>query len=191
MFDGGETAEDFARIADAGFDSVRVFLLWEAFQPRADRVDPAMLERLVAVADAAERAGLDVVPTLFTGHMSGVNWIPAWALGGTERDARFRVVSEGRVVPGRAAELVPRRRPDGRAGAAGEPGRGGPRGTRSVVGVGPGERELELRRSRRSRARATMAVAHDVVDPSGRPRREGHHRDPHGGPGAGSPTGTA
>ena len=31
--------------------------------------------------------------------MSGVDWIPTWALGGTERDARFRVVSGGRVVP--------------------------------------------------------------------------------------------
>ena len=29
--------------------------------------------------------------------MSGVNWIPAWALGGTDRDDRFRVVSDGRV----------------------------------------------------------------------------------------------
>jgi endo-1,4-beta-mannosidase len=98
MFDRGETAEDFARIAAGGFDSVRIFLLWEAFQPEADRVDLRMLERLVAVADAAERAGLDIMPTLFTGHMSGVDWIPGWALGGADRDARFRVVSGGRVV---------------------------------------------------------------------------------------------
>ena len=40
------------------------------------------------------------MPTLFTGHMSGVDWIPGWALGGAERDARFRVVSGGRVVEG-------------------------------------------------------------------------------------------
>jgi endo-1,4-beta-mannosidase len=98
MFDEGETAEDFARIASAGFDSVRVFLLWEAFQPTPDRIDPVMLERLVMVADLAQRAGLDVMPTLFTGHMSGVDWMPAWALGGAERDARFRVVSGGHVV---------------------------------------------------------------------------------------------
>jgi endo-1,4-beta-mannosidase len=98
MFDEGETAEDFARIAAAGFDSVRVFLLWEAFQPEADRVDPMMLERLVTVADLAQRAGLDLVPTLFTGHMSGVDWIPSWTLGGAKRDPRFRVVSGGRVV---------------------------------------------------------------------------------------------
>ncbi len=98
MFDEGETAEDFARIAAGGFDSVRVFLLWEAFQPEPDRVDPRMLDRLVTVTDLARDAGLDIMPTLFTGHMSGVDWIPDWALGGVERDARFRVVSGGRVV---------------------------------------------------------------------------------------------
>jgi endo-1,4-beta-mannosidase len=97
-FDEAETADDFARVAGAGCDSVRVFLLWEAFQPEPGRVDPAMLDHLVTVADLAQGAGLDLMPTLFTGHMSGVDWIPGWALGGTDRDPRFRVVSGGRVV---------------------------------------------------------------------------------------------
>jgi len=60
-------------------------------------VDRRMLDRLIAVADLAAGADLALVPTLFTGHMSGVNSIPAWALGGTDRDDRFRVVSDGRV----------------------------------------------------------------------------------------------
>ena len=98
-FDPQEVEQDFARIAEARFDSVRCFLLWEAFQPERERVDSVMLERLVSVADAAQHAGLALVPTLFTGHMSGVDFIPRWALGGVERDARFRVVSGGRVVP--------------------------------------------------------------------------------------------
>ncbi len=97
-FDADEVAADFGRIAGAGLASVRVFLMWEAFQPDPDRVDRAMLQRLVRVADAARDAGLRLMPTLFTGHMSGVNWIPAWALGGSERDPRFRVVAGGRVV---------------------------------------------------------------------------------------------
>ena len=54
-----------------------------------------MLKRVVAVADLASALGLALVPTLFTGHMSGVNWIPAWALGGSDGDRRFRVVSRG------------------------------------------------------------------------------------------------
>ncbi len=98
-FDATEVVEDFGRIAANGFDSVRFFLLWEAFQPEPALVDTEMLAHMVTVADAAERAGLAIMPTLFTGHMSGVDWIPGWALGGTERDDRFRVVSGGRVVP--------------------------------------------------------------------------------------------
>ena len=98
QFDPAEVAADFARIAGSGLDSVRVFLTWEDFQPAPDAVDGAMLERLVTVADVAGELGLALVPTLFTGHMSGVNWIPAWALGGSDGDERFRVVSGGAVV---------------------------------------------------------------------------------------------
>jgi endo-1,4-beta-mannosidase len=57
-----------------------------------------MLDRLVTVADLAGRAGLAVMPTLFTGHMSGVNWIPGWALGTSDGDDRFRVMSGGRLT---------------------------------------------------------------------------------------------
>lgn len=98
QFDRAEVAADFARIAGSGLDSVRVFLTWEDFQPAPDAVDHVMLERLVAVADLAGELGLALIPTLFTGHMSGVNWIPAWALGGSDGDVRFRVVSGGTVV---------------------------------------------------------------------------------------------
>jgi endo-1,4-beta-mannosidase len=97
-FDPGEVAADFARIAAAGFDSVRLFLLWEHFQPRPDAVARTMLDRLVLTLDCARDAGLDLMPTLFTGHMSGVNFIPAWALGGADGDRRFRVVANGRVT---------------------------------------------------------------------------------------------
>ena len=96
-FDREEVAADFARIAASGLDSIRLFLTWADFQPTPNEVDRRMLNRLIAVADLATGAGLTLVPTLFTGHMSGVNWIPAWALGGTDRDDRFRVVSNGRV----------------------------------------------------------------------------------------------
>lgn len=97
-FDHDEVVADFARVAAAGLDSVRLFLTWEDFQPTPDKVSREMLDRLVTVADIAGRAGLAVVPTLFTGHMSGVNWVPAWALGGSDGDDRFRVVSGGRVT---------------------------------------------------------------------------------------------
>jgi endo-1,4-beta-mannosidase len=98
QFDPSEVATDFARIADCGFDSVRVFLTWEDFQPVPNHVDRTMLDRLVNVADLAGGSGLSLVPTLFTGHMSGVNWIPAWALGGLDGDDRFRAIAGRRVA---------------------------------------------------------------------------------------------
>ena len=74
---------------------MRLFLTWEDFQPTATSVDQELLGRLVTTADLAGSAGLEIIPTLFTGHMSGVNWIPGWALGGSARDDRFRVFSGG------------------------------------------------------------------------------------------------
>jgi len=102
-FDRAEVATDFGRIARCGFDSVRIFLTWEDFQPTPSRVDSTMVDRLVSTVDEASAAGLSVMPTLFTGHMSGVNWIPSWALGEEAGDDRFRVVSGGRVTTTRLA----------------------------------------------------------------------------------------
>ncbi len=102
-FEPAEVAGDFARIAGSGFDSVRIFLTWEDFQPTPSRVDSKMVDRLVSTLDEASTAGLSVMPTLFMGHMSGVNWIPSWALGEEAGNDRFRVVSGGRVTASRLA----------------------------------------------------------------------------------------
>ncbi|HYL97927.1 MAG TPA: hypothetical protein VEZ90_03150, partial [Blastocatellia bacterium] len=102
-FDRSEVEHDFARISAAGFDSVRVFLLWEDFQPDPDSISEQALDDLGTVADIAERNRLSLIPTLFTGHMSGANWIPEWALKrvqGESKPSRFRIVSGGRVVSG-------------------------------------------------------------------------------------------
>jgi endo-1,4-beta-mannosidase len=102
-FDAGEVERDFALIRAAGFDSVRLFLLWEDFQPAPDEVAAPALANLVRVADSAKQHQLQLVPTLFTGHMSGANWAPAWAIASGESSARqrFRVVSGGRVLNAR------------------------------------------------------------------------------------------
>ncbi|MFA9472683.1 MAG: cellulase family glycosylhydrolase [Deltaproteobacteria bacterium] len=102
-FDPAEVAADFGRIAGCGFDSVRIFLTWEDFQPTPSRVESTMVDRLVSTLDEASNAGLSVMPTLFTGHMSGVNWIPSWALREEAGNDRFRVVSGGRVAASRIA----------------------------------------------------------------------------------------
>ena len=97
--DAAEVVEDYARIAEAGFDCVRVFLLWEDFQPEPEKVSCDRLDALVAVADAAREAGLALMPTLFTGHMSGANWIPSWVLDRNRPSGRFRTIAGGRIVP--------------------------------------------------------------------------------------------
>lgn len=102
-YDPAVTRRDFLRAASAGFDSIRIFVRWEDVQPTASTIDTAILGRLVDVADAAMDADVTLVVTLFVGHMSGVNWIPAWATGGAGGDRRFRVVSGGRA--GAAAGL--------------------------------------------------------------------------------------
>ena len=98
-YDAARTRRHFARAATAGFDSIRVFLPWEAAQPDPGQVDAGALNDLVDVADAAGEARVELIVTLFTGHMSGVNWIPAWATGPGGRDRRFRVVAGGQVQP--------------------------------------------------------------------------------------------
>ena len=96
-YDPVVTRRDFGRAASAGFDNVRIFLRWEDVQPTSSSIDTATLRRLVDVADAAVEAGVVLIVTLFVGHMSGVNWIPAWATGGADGDRRFRVVSRQRA----------------------------------------------------------------------------------------------
>jgi endo-1,4-beta-mannosidase len=97
-FDAAEVDRDFARIREAGGDLVRFFLLWEDFQPLPTRVSDVSLARLMTVADTARRHELRIIPTLFTGHMSGANFVPEWALGGKAPSPRFRVIANDRVV---------------------------------------------------------------------------------------------
>jgi endo-1,4-beta-mannosidase len=105
-FDENLVKRDFARIRAAGFDSIRMFLLWEDFQPASERVSKRALSHLVRVANAAHSNGLDLIPTLFTGHMSGVNWLPRWAIDSDRAPdpassaARFRIVADDHVVSG-------------------------------------------------------------------------------------------
>src|SRR6266576_5941462 len=83
-FDEDEFARDAARIRAAGFDSIRIFLLWNDFQPAPDRISTDNLGNLARVADIAAAEGLSLIVTFFTGHMSGANWLPPWALARPE-----------------------------------------------------------------------------------------------------------
>jgi endo-1,4-beta-mannosidase len=94
-FDLGEIREDFSRIRALGLPVVRFFIMWDDFQPQPDRMDSEMLQRFDAVMNAAAAAGLRAMPTFFTGHMSGINYLPEWALDRTRTQLRFRTFTRG------------------------------------------------------------------------------------------------
>jgi endo-1,4-beta-mannosidase len=99
-FDMTEIEEDFGRIAALGLDVVRFFLTWSTFQPEPGVVDRGALDKFVRVLDCAQRHGLRAMPTLFCGHMSGVNWLPEWSLDRATPSGRFRtIVADGRELP--------------------------------------------------------------------------------------------
>ena len=81
-FDAGEVREEFAILKEIGLNVVRMFLLWDDFQPDPNSVSQEALKNLVTVADIAAENGLGIDMTFFTGHMSGPNWSPRWLLGG-------------------------------------------------------------------------------------------------------------
>ena len=56
-FDPGEVREEFAMIRELGLGYVRIFLLWESFQPRPDTVDGTALTNLRTVARHRRRIG--------------------------------------------------------------------------------------------------------------------------------------
>jgi endo-1,4-beta-mannosidase len=102
-FDAGEVREEFAIIKEIGMNVIRLFLLWDDFQPEPTMVAKDKLDHLVDVADIAAEAGLGIDMTFFTGHMSGPNWSPRWLLGGNLPPAAHSqwlrdVVSEGKYT---------------------------------------------------------------------------------------------
>lgn len=96
-YEHDEVKRDFLLIKDSGFEVIRIFLLWEDFQPEPSRVSLNMVKNLVDVADIASDAGIKIVPTFFTGHMSGANWLPAWMLSDKMANSRFPIITDGKM----------------------------------------------------------------------------------------------
>jgi endo-1,4-beta-mannosidase len=85
-FDANEVEEEFTLIQEIGLNVVRLFLLWDDFQPTPDAVSKPALANLTKVCDIAAEHHLSLDVTFFTGHMSGPNWSPQWLL-----DARLPI----------------------------------------------------------------------------------------------------
>ena len=97
-FDSGEVREDFARMAEFRLSPVRIFLLWEDFQPEPFRISNKALDRLVQVCSHAADFGSSVWITLFTGHVGGANWLPDWILSPDAGKTFFPIVTGSTVV---------------------------------------------------------------------------------------------
>jgi endo-1,4-beta-mannosidase len=97
-FEIDEIGEDMARIKALGLDVVRFFLIWEAFQPDPGHMNDTTLRRFDALMERIDAAGLRAMPTLFCGHMSGVNWLPRWTLERNSTSGRFRTIAGGSIV---------------------------------------------------------------------------------------------
>ncbi len=97
-FDAGEVREEFSIIRELGLSLVRIFLLWDDFQPAADKISPECLNHLVKVCDIAANLNLKLDVTFFAGHMSGPNWAPRWMLHGEKPRYIKQVISAGKIV---------------------------------------------------------------------------------------------
>ena len=169
-FDAGEVREEFSVIAELGLQKVRLFLLWEDFQPTPDQVSPQALANLVQVADIAADSGLELDVTFFTGHMSGPNWAPPWLLGGPRPNTAWlrEIVSGGKLVEGGYRNQFH----DPQALAAEElllqSGSQGPERSPRRLDLEPGQRARPVRLAGKLPGRASLGAAHGGCHPGER-----------------------
>jgi len=100
-FEAEEVRAEFDIIASLGMNVVRLFLLWDDWQPTPDAVATERLRDFGTVCDIAAARNLQLDVTFFTGHMSGPNWSPRWLLDDQaplpSPNVR-QVMSQGKIV---------------------------------------------------------------------------------------------
>jgi len=95
-FDAGQIYADFKKAKEFNLNLLRFFLFWEDFQPEPKIINKRQIANLNKVLEIADKLGIYVVPTIFVGHMSGPNWLPAWAMLSEENDTGKVFVTTGR-----------------------------------------------------------------------------------------------
>ena len=104
-FELSSLQRDFSLAAEYALDFMRVFLLWEDFQPEINRVSVTALRDLVRVAGLANDHRIKILPAFFCGHMSGVNWLPSWMVESGKSDRGYPVFSMGMIRKGKARNM--------------------------------------------------------------------------------------
>lgn len=97
-FDEKEVREEFGEIRRLNLDVVRIFLDWEAFQPKSDEISSDALKMLNKVLNIAEKYNLKVIATFFCGYMSGISILPEWALDTKGKFYRHQTLSNGKLT---------------------------------------------------------------------------------------------
>lgn len=77
-FEERHIEEDFCALKELGLDHLRVHLRWDLFQPATKFVPESMLFNLIKMHDIAEKVGLNLIVSVFTGWMSGLWFLPAF-----------------------------------------------------------------------------------------------------------------
>lgn len=77
-WDASAIARDFDRIVEIGADHMRVMLIWPWFQPNPTWVSTAHLDRFDQLMSLAAERRLDVLPTIYTGWLSGFHLNPTY-----------------------------------------------------------------------------------------------------------------
>ncbi|RKY64029.1 MAG: hypothetical protein DRQ08_08480 [Candidatus Latescibacterota bacterium] len=80
-WDPQEIERDFRNMGRLGINTVRIILLWPDFEPEPGRYDQEAIRRLEEMVEIAKRNGIKLLPTLVTGDLAGVKWVPSWAIG--------------------------------------------------------------------------------------------------------------
>jgi hypothetical protein len=96
-FDRDSIDNDLAIIRDLGFSCIRVFPLWEDFQPKPKTIQSAMLDRLVDLLEIASEKSLQVMVTLFTGYVGGLVCLPPWMLLASSSYGQKRILSIDKI----------------------------------------------------------------------------------------------
>jgi hypothetical protein len=105
MFDPADLKRDFPLMAEYGFDAVRVFLMWEDFQPEIHTVSVRALDHLVQVANGAHEHRLKILPVFFSGQIARINWAPEWLVESGKSKGGFLVHAGGKILPNRLRNL--------------------------------------------------------------------------------------
>ena len=104
-FELSPVKRDFSLMAEYGLELIRVFLLWEDFQPEVNRISVRALEDLVRVADLANDHRMKILPAFFCGHMCGVNWLPPWMLEAGKKEGMAPAFSAGGIRKARVRNM--------------------------------------------------------------------------------------